>query len=329
MLMSQINLRRPFNLGLTQVPAANATGPWQRVRRVFAAMAFAGTSFATGNSSTALLLDGATAGPTAVAVGERGTIIRSTDGGRSWVPMGCPTLTTLTGITFSENNTGWAVGHDAIILHSTDGGITWAKQWQGDLNDSFLDVLAIDATHVIAIGAYGLFISTHNGGASWTRTHIIPADFHLNRVSRGPTGTLYIAGEHGTLLRSTDQGASWVALHTDYQGSFYGILPLDEHALVAYGLRGRVYRSDNDGASWSMLETKRTELLAAAAVSRGTIVLAGNARTVLVSKDHAQSFEPTDVALTGNVAELITLSNGDLIALGEFGAKRIELNGTR
>jgi photosystem II stability/assembly factor-like uncharacterized protein len=326
MLMSQINSLRPFNLGVKRPPVASAIGTWQTVRRLVAGVVFAGASFAAGNPSTALLLDGATAGSTAVAVGERGTIIRSTDGGRSWTAMRSPTLTTLTGIAFSGNNTGWAVGHEATIAHSADGGITWTKQWQGELSDSLLDVLAIDATHVIAIGAYGLFMSTQDGGTNWTRTRIIPDDFHLNRISRGPRGTLYIAGEHGTLLRSADGGVSWVALPTDYQGSFYGILPLDERTLVAYGLRGRVYRSDDDGASWSVIETKRTELLATATVARGIIVLAGNARTVLVSKDRAQSFEPTDVGLTGNVAELVTLSNGDLIALGEFGAKRIEVN---
>jgi photosystem II stability/assembly factor-like uncharacterized protein len=327
MLISQLNLLLPFKLAVPLDPARRRFSIRQRACRSLTLLLI-GASLAAGTPAPTLLLDGVLAGATIIAVGERGTIVRTTDDGRSRTLSGQTTLATLTGVTFCGNSAGWAVGHDAIVLHSTDGGGTWVKQWQGELTDSFLDVFAVDANHVLAVGAYGLFMTTGDGGMHWTRQHIIPDDFHLNRISRGPTGTLYIAGEHGTLLRSIDHGVSWRALQTDYQGSFYGVLPLDEHTLLAHGLRGRVYRSDNDGASWSRIETKRTELIATAAISNAIVVLAGNMRTVLVSKDHAQSFESMDVGLPGNVAELVPLPDGGMIALGEFGAKRIEVTRT-
>jgi LPS export ABC transporter protein LptC len=52
---------------------------------------------------TMLLLDGAVVGSDIVAVGERGTILRSADSGRSWVAAAVPTRTTLTGVSFAPD----------------------------------------------------------------------------------------------------------------------------------------------------------------------------------------------------------------------------------
>src|SRR5690348_14980118 len=110
-----------------------------------------------------LLLDAALSGQAVVTVGERGTILRSSDNARTWQRAPSGTRATLTGIAFAPAfaKSGWAVGHDALILATTDGGLTWAKQFQGDdLQDSFLDVIALDEKRAIAIGAYALYAQT-------------------------------------------------------------------------------------------------------------------------------------------------------------------------
>ncbi len=271
-----------------------------------------------------LLLDGALASNNRiVVVGERGTILSSTTSGPQWQAVASPTTATLTGVAFAPNSPqGWAVGHDAIILSTRDGGSAWEIQYLSkDQQDSFLDVLALDAQHAIAVGAYGLYVATADGGKTWTRRKLIDDDYHLNRLSRGPTGTLYLAGEHGTLLRSTDGGAHWTKLKSAYDGSFYGILPLDRHTLLAHGLRGRVFRSADDGATWTTVETPDAVLLAASAQLKSNfLVLAGHPRVALVSRDLGRTFVRWDVPLTTAVAELIPLPNGQVLALGEAGA---------
>jgi photosystem II stability/assembly factor-like uncharacterized protein len=277
-------------------------------------------------ASRTLLLDGAVAGSAVIAVGERGTVLRSTDNAQTWQAVRAPTLATLTGVSFVDAAHGWAVGHDAVILATTDGGSHWTKQWQGEnLTDSFLDVLAIDARHVIAIGAYGLYLSTDDAGATWRREKIIGDDYHLNRLSRATDGTLYIAGEHGTVLSSHDEGWHWSGLALPYEGSFYGILPLDGTALLAYGLRGRVYRSADGGATWSEVETHTTSLLATAVRLRsGRVALAGQARALLIGRDDGSPLTLRDAGITTGIAELLPLRDGALLALGESGAQRIK-----
>jgi photosystem II stability/assembly factor-like uncharacterized protein len=281
-----------------------------------------GSLLASDIASHLLLLDAAAAGSDFVAVGERGTILRSVDNARTWQPALDTTTATLTALTFAADaNHGWTVGHDALILATTDGGHVWQKQWQGEnLSDSFLDVLALDAQHVIAVGAYGLFLATTDGGKTWDRRKILADDFHLNRVSRGPTGTLYLAGEHGTLLRSADNGTTWTPIAAPYDGSFYGILPLDKRTLLAHGLRGRLYRSTDDGATWEPVATPQPVLLATALQLKSNfIVVAGQARGLIVSRDYGRTFSAWSAPLATAVAKLIELPDGSIFAVGEAG----------
>lgn len=273
-----------------------------------------------------LLLDATMVGSDIVAVGEIGTVLRSSDSGRSWNSHPAVTKATLTGVSFAPGSPrGWAVGHDALILATEDGGQTWTKAWQGEnLEASFLDVCAVSADHVIAVGAYGLYVATSDGGKTWTSRQILDEDMHLNRISRGPTGTLYIAGERGTLLRSSDQGESWTPIDSPYDGSFYGILPLGPETLLAYGLRGRVFRSTDNGGSWTPIALPQPMLIATAIATRsGAVVLAGQPRALFGSRDQGASFAPVETSFTSAVAELLEAPDGTVLALGEAGATRL------
>jgi photosystem II stability/assembly factor-like uncharacterized protein len=306
--------------------ARPAFAPLRWLSSAFVSFAFSiAIMAADGARPRVLLMDATLAGSDIVTVGEHGSIFRSADSGRTWSASSSPERATLTGVSFGNERLGWAVGHDALILATVDGGRTWNPQWRGEnLEDSFLDVCALDARHVIAIGAYNLCLVTHDGGRTWQTRRILDEDMHLNRISRGPTGTLYLAGERGTLLRSVDAGETWTILDAPYEGSFYGILPLSANVLLAYGLRGNVFRSDNDGDSWDRVPLDSTALLATGLKTRrGPIVLAGQARTLLVSNDGGRSFDPAAQCPTAGVAELLETPDGSLLAAGEAGVTAI------
>ena len=270
-----------------------------------------------------LLLDAALAGDAIVAVGERGIIHRSTDGGRSWVAAAPVVSFTLCAVSFADARNGWAAGHGAVILRTTDGGVSWSQQFAGpDPESPFLDLLALDAGHVIAIGAFGSYFETHDAGATWEQRGVLEEDMHLNRISRSADGTLFLAGEFGALARSTNAGAHWELLSTDDDGSLYGVLPLGDRVLLAYGLRGRVYRSEDNGDSWRSVATPGTGLLLTGIElgSAKTIILAGQARTWWVSRDGGKTFTaPTDH--TPCIAELLLTPTGQLLTFGENGAR--------
>ena len=288
----------------------------------------AGASFATLGGATAvqprmLLLDAALSGTDVVVVGERGTILRSPDRGATWQAASSTTRATLTGVAFAPGEaaaSGWAVGHDSLILATTDGGRTWSKQHQGDnLQDSFLDVLALDGSRIYAVGAYGLFVGSTDGGRTWAARKIGDTDSHFNRITRGASGALYLAGERGLLLRSTDAGGTWTPLPPPYDGSFYGLLELQPRTLLAYGLQGEVHRSDDDGATWRRIATPRPVLLATAATRGRELLFAGQARTLFVSPDGGATITAHPAPPATAIAELLPLPDGSLLAVGEAG----------
>ncbi len=270
-----------------------------------------------------LLLDAAEISPgSIVAVGERGTISLSADAGQTWTGAKTPGDVTLTGVSFApDGSRGWAVGHDALILTSTDRGRTWTKQWQGEnLEESFLDVIALDARHVLAVGAYGLCLASNDAGTTWTRRKLSEDDLHFNRITRAPGGRLYLAGERGTLLASDDRGASWTKLNPPYEGSFYGVLTVDDQTLLAYGLRGNVFRSRDAGRSWTKVDLAQPAFIATAVrTADRRIYLAGQSRSLFVSLDDGASFAPHPAPPAMAVAELVALPSGALLALGESG----------
>ena len=103
---------------------------------------------------------------TAWVVGSGSTIIKTTDGGETWVfqPSGT-TNSTLTAVAALDARTAWAVGNPSTILKTTDGA-SWEPQTGfPEMNISGVD--AADASTVWAVGSNGIIVKTTDGGASW------------------------------------------------------------------------------------------------------------------------------------------------------------------
>ena len=64
-------------------------------------------------------------------------------------------------------------------------------------------------------------------------------------------------------------------------------------------------------------------LATAVRLRNGVIVLAGQARAFLVSRDDGRTFQSWSPELTTGVAELVEAPDGTLLAIGEAGASRL------
>lgn len=279
-------------------------------------------------AAQALLIGVARASPACVAVGQFGNVVVSRDQGRTWQQIIVPTRSMLTGVSFPDARHGWAVGHDGVILATTDGGQTWSRQDDGtDDQTIYLDVLFLDKQTGFAVGAYGKFVATEDGGKTWTARPPIDEDLHFNRLTANATGSLFLAGESGTALTSADQGHTWQRLDVPYEGSLYGLLPVDGSRLLAYGLRSHIFRSDDAGTSWQPLESDpKVLIMAGLRLSSGAIALAGQGGHFFVSRDGGRSFRHwTPDKLNKSVSSLAETDDGALIAVGEGGALRLEL----
>lgn len=272
-----------------------------------------------------LLLDVAAVDGALVAVGERGHVVVSEDGGESWSQSPCPTRATLTGVHFADRQLGWAVGHDAVILKTEDGGASWRIVYSDpEAEAPLLDVWFPTATEGFAIGAYGTFLETADGGETWDSRWISDDDFHLHTIDRAADGTLYIAAEAGTVYRSDDGGASWESLPSPYEGSFFGTLPLATDTLLIHGLRGHVYRSEDRGETWTAIESGTVAMLTDAVdLGDGRVIVVGLGATVLLSDDGGRSFRKLPQPDRLSIQAVASAADGGLVVAGEGGVRRL------
>jgi photosystem II stability/assembly factor-like uncharacterized protein len=289
-----------------------------------------------------LLLDVTRAGSRLVAVGDRGHILLSDNDGEAWRQARVPSLALLTGVHFAGDTLGWAVGHDEVILRTTDGGENWARvHYAPEKQQPLLDVWFRDASHGIAVGAYGTLLHTSDGGLTWTRQPFspqvsagvsavtaetdeyaedFPADPHLNKIARSATGKLYLAAEAGHLFRSDDDGQTWTTLPSPYEGSFFGVLPLDGEALLAFGLRGHLFLSTDAGQSWTDIDTGTGAMLTdGVRLDPQTIAIVGLGGARLISDDGGITFVLHQVRDRKGVQALVGLGPRAILTAGEGG----------
>lgn len=268
-----------------------------------------------------LLLDAVSTGQRIVAVGERGFILLSDDGQhwRTAQTVGTATLTALT----QRGAQLWSVGHDTTILKSTDSGAHWRRvHFVPEAQRPLLDVLFIDDMHGFAVGAYGLFLETHDAGEHWIARTVAAQDLHFNAIA-ALGNTLLIAGESGTLLRSIDAGQTWQALASPYAGSWFGVVALDDHTALLLGLRGKLYRTDDAGASWTALpEYTAAALMGGRVLANDTVIVVGNDGVILTSTDHARTFKAYRQAGSPALATVLA-SQQQWWLFGERGVMRV------
>jgi len=274
-----------------------------------------------------VLLDVHGRGGNAIAVGERGHILLSRDHGKTWVQQAVPTRRTFNAVYWVDSKTVWVVGHQSIVVRSQDGGNNWDRvELLDDPETAFLDVLFLDLKKGFIVGSYGKLFSTSDGGEKWTEV-ARDNDPHFYQITKADNGALWLVGEFGTVLRSTDLGQAWEPLDALYEGTFFGALPLAERGALVYGLRGNIFRSE-DGTVWQKIETSANALLhGGEKLSDGRMILTAGAGELLLSENNGQSFSV--VPLPDKAAVPVSLwqaGDGSLLVSTDRGIIRLTLS---
>lgn len=188
------------------------------------------------------------------ASGARGTVVRSTDGGRTWSTDTVPGATTLDFRSIHAHNDGAAfiasAGEaekgQANVFATGDAGKHWNLAFSTDRKGIFLDALTFwDVQNGIALsdpvdGAFGLFV-TRDGGRTWLLLpapglpRVLPGEAAFAAsgsalVTRG-TSEVWIGtggGGRARVFYSPDRGVSWIICETPVhaEGAASGIFSL-------------------------------------------------------------------------------------------------------
>lgn len=275
-----------------------------------------------------LMLDAAAVGTRLVTVGERGYIFLSDDGGYGWRQAVTPNGATLTAISVVGGRRLAAVGHDGVILLSDDAGERWRTVFAAPQDEEpLLDVWFDASGQGLAVGAYGRFLESTDGGATWEQRRLDESDLHFNAIARAGDALL-LAGEAGLLLRSDDGGQVWTTLPAPYAGSFFGLLELPDNRLLLFGMRGHAYLSEDAGASWQEVETGTTlSIFGGHVLADGRVLLVGQNGLVLLGEDRGRRFVELEIDSSSTFSTAIAAGGmGEVLLLGEHGFTRLRLN---
>ncbi len=169
------------------------------------------------------------------ACGNSGVVLKTTDGGTTWVPVTSPNAgSTMYTIDAFDATTAWVTGTvggsaDVSIWKTTDGGTSWVSQYNNPTG--FGDGLRMfDANNGVYYGdpdpvtsSNWEILTTTNGGTNWNR---VPAGNYPPADS--------VAGEVGVACNLFTLGNTvWFSSYT------------------AAGTTDFVYKSDNNGLNWT------------------------------------------------------------------------------
>jgi photosystem II stability/assembly factor-like uncharacterized protein len=272
----------------------------------------------------------ARAGTRVVAVGQRGHVLYSDDGGRTWTQAQVPVSSDLVAVSFASATHGWAVGHDGMVLHSADAGATWVRQLDGrsanTAENPLLDVWFENERSGFAVGAFNAILRTNDGGRSWeswSERSDNPKGLHLYAI-RAVGADVFIAGEQGLLLKLDREAGRWRALELPYNGTLFGITG-NARSVLVFGLQGHVFRSVDRGRSWHKVETGLHVGITGGATGAGRMVLVSNAGHLLLSSDEGASFRPLVVERPSPAAAVLAAGK-DLVIAGPRGLRVQPLN---
>jgi photosystem II stability/assembly factor-like uncharacterized protein len=193
-------------------------------------------------------------------------LLRSNDRGNQWHRSTTGTARPIQ-VTFADAQTGWLLSDECgaefgqpceFPVHRTvDGGATWQAT---PLRLRGTAATSMDfGDRLNGIATVGEVIwRTSDGGVTWSRVEVEPLPVFVNRVRYDAQGNpwLLLAGTRSRVLRSTDQGRTWVNValpvtdRIDRRNGLTDIRFVDSGKGWIVGDAGLVLTTDDGGTSW-------------------------------------------------------------------------------
>ena len=217
-----------------------------------------------------LLLDIAHDGRRMLVVGEQGHIFFSDDLGQHWVHADVPVSLAITSVTFAGEDEAWATAHNGFLLHSYDNGSTWRIQLTGS-DVARLSLGSIQERVEALQKAVDEADPDAREDLEWVLDDTLFAlDEATAAIDNGMTTPLlrvwfandsdgFALGAYGVLLRTRDGGKSWVVdgnrLDNPENYHLYDIARSNAGTLLIVGEAGTLLRSSDNGEMWQRIVT--------------------------------------------------------------------------
>ncbi|TAE23097.1 MAG: T9SS C-terminal target domain-containing protein [Candidatus Kapaibacterium sp.] len=199
------------------------------------------------------------------AVGNKGTILATQNGGQSWTSQGRVLESNFLDVFFLNPRIGFATGADGLIATTLNGGTSWeiARLYRSRADGLFFHfstVFFADSLRGWLAADSGAVLTTRDGGNQWTLQ---------NTGVRSEVSSLYFinanvgwASAGGTILRTSNGGQTWVSQVSYSNASFNWIHFTDSTNGWAAGNSGVLVATNDGGRTWRQQQTNTAQGLA-------------------------------------------------------------------
>jgi photosystem II stability/assembly factor-like uncharacterized protein len=205
------------------------------------------------------------------AVGMKGTILHTIDGGKGWTLQNSGDTTTwLTGVYAISDSLCWAVGGVELLLKTTNGGASWTRySFNGVTFDTlwlprginFVDQQSGWVSGYYSIGGnnMGIILKTTDGGNTWQKQPY-PSSCSAEIISAIDYNRVWFTC--GGSLWRTMNGIDWEKIYS-IGGELYNIVPdvdfvtpdIGWSTRTFYPAEGAIQRSNDGGSTWLIQHT--------------------------------------------------------------------------
>lgn len=209
---------------------------------------------------------------TVIAVGAKGTIIRTTDRGRTWaVSNNADNMEAIEKVSYIDGTAAYAVGwfsvrlpnaviYRSFVLKSIDNGLTWLRIFSPNVQTQITGVHFLDANTGYIVGTNSFAARTTDGGRNWATVNITGPAMHFQTVVFHNNEIGFVGTRDGRIFRTTNGGASW-SIHSlqNDNGTVFSIhFTSSTHGYLS-GCDGRgigqhnafIYKTTDGGNSWN------------------------------------------------------------------------------
>jgi photosystem II stability/assembly factor-like uncharacterized protein len=148
------------------------------------------------------------------AVGDAGTIMKSTDGGLSYDLINFSTHENFSAVEFFDENSGLVAGSSGLILITSDGGTGWSQVDVG-ITGNFTEMCFSDSNTAWLITDDGIILKSMDYGDSWQVAYSSNS-MKFSSISFVDEDYGWVAGFIETniagIVRTIDGGVSWTVM---------------------------------------------------------------------------------------------------------------------
>ncbi len=267
---------------------------------------------------------------TGIVVGTYGSIFRTTNSGMTFDSTNnpIPASTTVTGIYFINNQTGYVVSGltNYRLMKTTDGGKNWFANTGSPGFSNPYDVYAFNENKILVLSGLGDLYITTNGGTSWTNygTGSLVAFYKMIFIN---ADTGFACGDWGRCRMTTNGGFNWVSLAGSMltQNNHFFDVKYRNGTLWLTGNSQYLWRTTNLGATWdsvTFMAPSATPLWSNSYYSSDfsangdTAVTVGANGSIHQNKGIGNFVTLSQYLKTGSMRDINVSSSGRIIAVG-------------